>query len=304
MLTIFSIPKAFRGHTGVIQRNAITSWTLLRPRPEIILLGDDEGTADIAKKLNVHHLPVVSRNEYGTPLVDDLFAKAHNQAEYDVLCYVNADIVLMSDFMNAVRRVARWRRRFLMIGRRWDLDVDKRLDFGECWEDTLHANTAKHGRLHPPEGMDYFVFPRGLWEQIPPFAIGRTAWDNWLVFAAGAQGTPVVDATRVVTAVHQNHDYGHIANGEKSAWKGPEAQRNLALANGGRHDIDDATWLLGRRSVVPALHPRHLRRRVTVWLAGHPHLRVGLGAPRRLLSRLRKAATSIVALNSGDHNRS
>jgi len=37
MLTLFTIPKAFQGHTGVIQRNAIRSWTLLRPECEIIL---------------------------------------------------------------------------------------------------------------------------------------------------------------------------------------------------------------------------------------------------------------------------
>lgn len=304
MLTIFSIPKPFRGHTGIIQRNAITSWTLLRPRPQIILLGDDEGTADVAKKLNVHHCPEVSRNEYGTPLVDDLFAKAHNQAKYDVLCYVNADIILMGDFMNAVRRVARWRRRFLVIGQRWDVDIDKRLDFGERWEDTLHANTAKDGRLHLPEGIDYFVFPRGTWAEIPPFAIGRTAWDNWLVYAARAQGAVVVDATRVVTAVHQNHDYGHIPNGQEGAWKGSEAQRNRILADGGRHDVDDATWLLRPRSVVPAVYPRYLRRRLEVWWADHPGMRAGLSVLRRPLSRIRKTARSIVAPSSRGQKRS
>jgi hypothetical protein len=46
MLTIFAIPKPFRGHIGVIQRNAICSWLELRQACEIILLGDDEGTAE------------------------------------------------------------------------------------------------------------------------------------------------------------------------------------------------------------------------------------------------------------------
>ncbi len=303
MLTIFSIPKAFRGHIDVIQRNAITSWTLLHPRPEIILLGDDEGTAAVAKELGVHHCPVVCRNEYGTPLVDDLFEKAHSLARNDVLCYANADIILMSDFMDAVRRVAKWRRRFLMLGRRWDVDVDKRLDFGQQWDGALRSDTAKRGRLHAASGIDYMVFRRGVWQQIPTFAIGRPAWDNWMVYAAHSRGVAVVDATPVVTAIHQNHDYGHVRDGEGGTWHGPEERRNKALAKGGRYDIDDATWLLGRRNVVPAVHPRHLRRRVTVWLDGHPHLRVGLRAPRRLLSRLRKAARSIVARNSGGKRR-
>jgi len=37
-LTIFAIPKAFRGHIGVIQRNAIETWTRMRPAPQVLLL--------------------------------------------------------------------------------------------------------------------------------------------------------------------------------------------------------------------------------------------------------------------------
>ena len=44
MLTIFSVPKPFRAYRND-SANAIHSWTLLAPRPEIILLGDDEGAA-------------------------------------------------------------------------------------------------------------------------------------------------------------------------------------------------------------------------------------------------------------------
>ena len=35
-ITIFTIPKAFEGHNGIIQRNAIKSWLKLDPRPHII----------------------------------------------------------------------------------------------------------------------------------------------------------------------------------------------------------------------------------------------------------------------------
>ncbi len=45
-LTILAMPKPFRGHIGIIQRNAITSWTKLQPRPEILLFGTEEGAAE------------------------------------------------------------------------------------------------------------------------------------------------------------------------------------------------------------------------------------------------------------------
>jgi hypothetical protein len=34
MLTFFTTAKPFRGHSGVIQRNALKSWTLLHPDVE------------------------------------------------------------------------------------------------------------------------------------------------------------------------------------------------------------------------------------------------------------------------------
>ncbi|HOT90773.1 MAG TPA: hypothetical protein PLJ78_04400 [Anaerolineae bacterium] len=262
MLTLFTIPKPFRGHIAIIQRNAIRSWTLLRPACEIILFGDDEGTAEVAAEFGVRHVPDVARNEYGTPLVSDIFEQAQRLASHDRLCYVNADIILMSDFPATVRRIPF--RRFLMVGQRWDVDLDQPWDFGsQDWEAQLWKYVHHHGELHPLTGIDYFVFTPGLWGDIPPFAIGRTTWDNWLIYGARARGAPVIDATQAIRAIHQNHDYAHIADGADGAWKGPEAQRNLALAGGYDHvfTLTDATWLLTPRWLVPALTRERLRRR-------------------------------------------
>jgi len=259
MLTLFTIPKPFRGQIATIQRNAIQSWLQLRPACEIILLGDDEGTVEVAREFGVRHLPKVARSEYGTPLLNSIFERAQTAASHRLLCYVNADIILMSDFLPAVRRIPF--RRFLMVGQRWDMDLDHALDFSQPdWETHLRRCVADRAALHPPTGIDYFVFPRGLWGEIPPFAIGRTAWDNWLIYRARAQGAAVVDATRAVMIVHQNHDWSHIPGGEREAWEGSEAQRNRELANHAIFTLHDATWLLTSRWLVPALTKERLRR--------------------------------------------
>ncbi len=49
MFTLFSTPKPFRGEFARIQRNAMRSWVALRPRPEILIFGDEEGTAGDAE---------------------------------------------------------------------------------------------------------------------------------------------------------------------------------------------------------------------------------------------------------------
>src|ERR1700758_5264603 len=101
-LTIFATPKKFDGHIGVIQRNAITSWTRLSPRPDVILFGMEPGTAEIAAELGIRHVPSVQCNEWGTPLVSDLFEQGERLGTGEAVCYVNADILLFDEFPQAI----------------------------------------------------------------------------------------------------------------------------------------------------------------------------------------------------------
>ncbi len=247
MLTIFAIPKPFRGHIAIIQRNAIASWTLLRPRPGIILFGDEPGMAEVARDLGVRHVPEVARNHSGTPLLHDLFAQAEQLAQDGLLCYVNADIILMDDFLGAVERVSRWRPRLLMVGQRWDVDLREPWDFDQPgWQDSLRSAALRAGKQQPPNAIDYFVFSKGLGRNLLPLAIGRRGWDNWLVWHARSQRASVVDASPVVMAVHQTHDYSHHPGGAEGVWLGEEARRNRELIGGWWHlyTIEDATHKL------------------------------------------------------------
>lgn len=267
MLTIFSCPKPFTNpRIALIQRNAIRSWTFLQPRPEIILFGDEDGTAEICKSLALRQVPHVARNEFKTPLVNDIFNKAQELASTNLLCYVNADIILMSNFMKALLRVMKWRKKFLMIGRRWDMDVNEQIDFrNPRWEESLLERLKEKGTMHSEEGIDYFVFTKGLFMELPPFALGRTAWDNYLVYKARAMRAPVIDASEKVIAIHQNHDYSHYPGGMEGIWKGKEAQQNMELAGGWKHifTICDATHILTESGPKFALRKKYIRRHLS-----------------------------------------
>jgi hypothetical protein len=93
---------------------------------------------------------------------------------------------------------------------------------------------------------DYFVFPKGFYTQLPPFAVGRAYFDNWLVWKALHQKAAVIDATGSVYVVHQTHDYSHVSGGLEWAHRGKEAMKNIELAGGlsHRYCILDATHLL------------------------------------------------------------
>lgn len=252
-LTIFACPKAFHGHTGVIQRNALASWTSLTPRPEIILFGNDAGTAEAARQLGLQHIPDVRTSKSGTPLVRDLFQQAQNLTSSPLLAYVNADIILGPDFMDAASLLGNNFPRFLMIGRRWDVDLRDTVDFARTdWWEKISSLAAASGTQHAESALDYFVFTRDLWPEIPDFALGRTAWDNWLSAHPLLEGAPVIDTTSYVTVIHQNHNYCHIQGGKAAVWQGEESSRNqdLAWASPFLAYATHATWELTKTGQV------------------------------------------------------
>ncbi len=231
LITIFSAPKPFTDpHVATIQRNAIRSWTLL-PDVEVILFGDEEGLAFAAREFNVKHIPDVTCNTYNTPLISSMFDLAREHSASPLLAIVNADILLLPDFVEAARTVASQRQKFVMMGQRWDLDVTEPLDFSGDWVQGLKSKVKSQGELHRPAGSDYFLFPLTTYHSLPAFVIGRAGWDNWMIYHARKSRFPAIDATHDVTIVHQNHDYRHLPGGQPH-YDHPETDENVRLAGG------------------------------------------------------------------------
>ena len=237
----------------MIQRNAIKSWTLL-PDVEVILLGEEIGLAEAALELSVKHFPDVRCNANGTPLISSMFQRVRENSDGELLCIVNADMILMSDFADAARRsraaVALWRHlqhdSFVLLSQRWDLDFTQLLEFTEGWEQHLASAVRRQGSLHRPAGSDFFLFPRSCYTDIPDFTIGRAGWDNWMIYKARKEKWAVIDCTPSVMIVHQNHDYSHLPGG-KPHYEHPDTNENIRLAGGEaniRYTVLDATHQL------------------------------------------------------------
>lgn len=281
-LTLFTAPKPFSDkHIAMIQRNAIRSWLQLGSGVEVLLVGEDEGIAEVASEVGVRHLPQTERNAYGTPLLNSIFQLAHQWAKHPILCYTNADIIFLDDLLPTVQRVTECFQRFLIGGQRWDLDVKQPIIFSAGWEQAMRQRLEHEGQLHPPAGSDYFIFPRGLFDDLPPFTLGRAGWDNWMIFAGRAAGLPVIDATGEITTVHQNHDYSHLPGGQPH-YRLPESIENVRLA-GGRETVftlRDTNWKVTFKGIQPtSITEVGLSR----WLEANLIARVGPGKKARLV---------------------
>uniref|UniRef100_A0A6M3M180 Putative glycosyltransferase n=1 Tax=viral metagenome TaxID=1070528 RepID=A0A6M3M180_9ZZZZ len=248
-LTIFTTCRAFEGQHAIIQHNALSSWMLLRPRPEIIVFGNDAGSAEICKELELRHEPEVETTEHGIPFVDSLFSKAQQVASHNLLCYINADIVVNGGLVEAATEAAGRFERFMMTGLRWDLETTERLDFGGEWAMKLEARARRDGAFHRTTGADYFAFPRGLYQKIPDFIIGRSAWDNWLIMDAARRGIPLIDATKAVFVVH--HGLTSPArdtafNHNQKLWFDCDPARGEGSINSATWEMDESCQLHSR----------------------------------------------------------
>lgn len=186
MITFFTHCRPFEGEFDKLQRQAIASWVAAVPDCQIVMLGHGGHFAF------PYSFARAEANDHGMALVSDVFATGEEMASHDLLCEISSDIVLGADVNRALRAIEDVERPFV-IGQRWDIDPG------------ADPDTAT---LHPASAADYFIFRRGTLGPIPPFAVGRTAYDNWLIWAAIEQwGCTVIDATEVVTAIHVRHSY-------------------------------------------------------------------------------------------------
>lgn len=228
MITIFTIPKAFEGQTGIHQRNAIGSWLALPCEKQVILVGNDPGVAEAAQEMGCDHIPNVTLSSLGTPFLDDAFALASQKSKYARMCYCNADIIFPPDFSTSIKILPA--KNFLAIGRRHELALNEAVDFRAInWWDGLEKNRKENGELAPPHALDYFVFTNGIAGEIPPFIVGRPGWDNWMVGNALLKKFKVIDCSGSITAIHQKHGYEHVPKKKGDKWQGPEGDHNLRL---------------------------------------------------------------------------
>lgn len=173
MLTFFTTGKPFRGHDGIIQRNALKSWKILHADVEVILFGDEDGAAEVCAEYGLRHEPRVDRFEGKIPYVNSMFARAQEIAKHNYLCYCNCDIILLDDFLMAFQKAKLWRRRFLAVGRRWDTDITQAVDFtGKRWAENLRRVALTQGTQMDHHWVDYFVFAKGMYDDMPRLIVG------------------------------------------------------------------------------------------------------------------------------------
>lgn len=252
MITLFTVPRAFEGQIDLIQQNALLSWKLLPNSPQIIVLGDEIGNREICNEYEIDFIPNVKTSIQGTPLVNDIFKKAQEQAFYDIMAFVNTDIILMKSFVDAVIKIINEFKNFLLIGQKHDIELRERIDFEDnLWEKKLIDKVELEGKLHAPCGIDYHVFRKGNWLDLPPFVIGRSSYDCWITAQSIKKGDAVIDGTKFIYAIHQKHKHKYLKDG-RPILEGLEAKNNRELGGSDvfKGFVSYATWKMTNDGLI------------------------------------------------------
>jgi hypothetical protein len=216
MITFVTTFKQFRPPFDVIQLNALNSWLRFCPPCEVVIVGPDEGVEDAVKHLpHIKIIHNVKRSSSGTPFLDDLIRQGEKVAANDLICLINGDIIIVDDILKVVKSVYKiFNTNFLLISRRYDMNINKLLKYdNELINYIRNHILSQYVKLNKkPLCTDLFVFGKGLFDKIPPLVIGRLIWARWLIYKALSYGIPVIDATEVLTVIHQLHNYDHISN--------------------------------------------------------------------------------------------
>lgn len=159
------------------------------------------------------HVPafVTRNNKYGLPQLESLFMYAYElYPRASTYTYVNSDLITDKSFYRTIKFVSEKLRGtdLVIVGTRADVVWNKNWSWTKDFDFT---SKFKSGTMARQDAVDYFVTTRNAirWHSVPPFVIGRPAFDNWLVnYAAQSPHVLLIDASKTIKMLHQSIQSG------------------------------------------------------------------------------------------------
>jgi hypothetical protein len=247
MITLFSTTKPLSSTDAILSlKRACASWKLLDGVSQIILFGNDFGVKEFAHEHNIEYYPDIEYSD-NLPLLSAIFNKIELVTRNDIVMYTNSDIVLDGNLNKIIEaiKINSGYRDFYCTGRRWITDKKFEIITGDDKFSSLAKNAMKMN-FDRPTAMDYFVFKKDFFRNIPDFRIARTCYDGWLLSEARRRNAICYDLSYSLKAFHQDHEYLNSINGKNEVYNGEIAIKNQKMLNGYQnfHTVDSIVNLV------------------------------------------------------------
>ena len=224
--------------------NSIESWERLSCVSEVFVFSDTITETEL--KDHCSKVKIFSANERPDrpPMVKTLFNDAFINTNNKFLCYLNSDILLLSDFCEAFHECkSRWDN-FQMIGQRVDWMDSNWIRFNKNISDNEIRRRVQddNSKLHSDQGIDYFCFNRDVYstqlDDMPDFMLARQRFDHYLSYAPRRIGAEVIDCTNRVYCIHHEENQASRKKSwtTKPSFKRQCKENNIMYINAGQRD--------------------------------------------------------------------
>jgi hypothetical protein len=212
------------------QENTLMSYKNLLPLVRTIVFTSDKFWVKRIKEISKDILVVekFQVNTYKTPILKHMFKAAFQRIEAPFYAYANGDILLAAGFLNtllAVQAAVLGRTikpKIFLIGQRFNYNISHdqhSFSVDKHSYESIISNWTSTARLFQSNALDYFVVTKNAfdWANVPPYVIGRPAYDNCLAKSALVrEDVETIDGTWTVNALHQSGTDGDKAGMRKT----------------------------------------------------------------------------------------
>jgi hypothetical protein len=212
-IILISTFKPFNIHYTIQQRNSLESWKRLVCNPTIIIVGNDEGVADICKEYDIIHEPDVKLGPSGVPQFNDIFEKGWKYAtEYDICIYINGDIILRNDLCHTLNAFVQkypdyYNKTYLLTARRYDWINFKPIDFNDSNWSNNFLTLITEGSLSDPHSIDIFIHRKNTLRFLPESYVGSWNHDTVLLAYACKYFDITINISKTCLIYHQEDKF-------------------------------------------------------------------------------------------------
>tara|TARA_R110000744_G_scaffold85265_2_gene166652 strand:- start:7376 stop:8209 length:834 start_codon:yes stop_codon:yes gene_type:complete len=222
-ITFFTTCKPFNESNVVRQTNTLNNLANINTDKDVVLFSEESEiqAKEICDNNSIDFITEFRKSQNtNIPYVDDLFSRVQDLYNSDFYCYINCDMILLDDFVESLTLIhsevkpRQEGKSIFVCGRRLDTEdfTDTYIDFSNKSSSDI-LEMCPNRSLHSEYGIDYFVFEKGMFLDMPNFLIARTVFDNSIVGHSCVNPDIFeIDITHSTNVIHQDHEYGEMSN--------------------------------------------------------------------------------------------
>ncbi|XP_053400113.1 uncharacterized protein LOC123542351 isoform X2 [Mercenaria mercenaria] len=190
-----------------INNKTLFNWRTL-PNVNLVVFTNSTGVKYYSAEAGFQVLPIIEEAS-GAPVLPAMFGAVMKKFQSEFYGFANGDILFTKTLVDTLEHVLcslgqiRRQNGILIVGRR--VNVPARLVTDKIAMSWKQLDRISHsGSLFQSDAEDYFITDKSYpWHKFLPVAIGRRAYDNWVVAFSRYHNITVIDASESIQCLHQ-----------------------------------------------------------------------------------------------------